>query len=400
MTRPRERKVTVVFRSRSAPANSEVQVRWRGKAIGVALVAMLISVASAIASSQPSASAEPSPTPASSSPSTPQQVLVGVYLKNIEAIDLENNSYYLSFIMWMRWRGEIDPTQTFRFTNVMEEWAMTSTAAYQSPLPLEDGWRYQRFTVDGRFFHKFWLGTFPLDWQKVTLELEDTRHTTDQLVYVPDTEASHVNPELTIPGWQIIEVYNEESTVEYETNFGLGPREQALVPHYRFGVKIERPVSFYLLKVVPPIMITLLCCLSIFFVNPRYVDARLATPVAVLLTEVFLQLSFTTSLPDVAIPLLIDHLFTFSYFLVLLCLLVCIATTRMVARIEDDQEALALTDTAGERERLQARIDAIETRMARLNRRAALGLTVLLIVGVAVITLAIRGTYLFEMLSR
>src|SRR5688572_11231820 len=104
-----------------------------------------------------------------------QEVRVGVFLRNVESIDVENNSYYLHFLIWMKWKGPIDPTKTFRFTNLIDTWALTQTPVYETPITLEDGSSYQRFSVEGRFFHKFWLGAFPLDWQKVTLEVEDSQ---------------------------------------------------------------------------------------------------------------------------------------------------------------------------------------------------------------------------------
>ena len=65
------------------------------------------------------------------------------------------------------------------------------------------------FQIEGTFFHKFWLGTFPLDWQRVTLEIEDTHHTRGQLLYVPDLEDSGVHPVCRLPGWVIVEETNE-----------------------------------------------------------------------------------------------------------------------------------------------------------------------------------------------
>ncbi len=326
-------------------------------------------------------------------------VTVGTYLHNIEDIDLEHNNYELSFQLWMKWEGEIDPTASFRFTNLIEEWALTSRPVFPIPIVLPDGRKYQRFVVEGRFFHKFWLGTFPLDWQKVTLEVEDENHTTEELLYAPDLENSGIHPDLTIPGWEILEIYNESKAANYGSDFGSGLGKAATFPHYRFGVRIERPVRFYFLKIMPPIVITLLCCLTIFFVDPRYVDARLGTPIAVLLAEVFLQLSFTNSLPDVAILLLIDHLFNFSYTIIFLCLVVCIWTTRLVSRLEKLEAEVDSADP-GTVEAVKEEISAMESRLRRIDRFAGFGLTAVFFLGLAAITFALRGGYLLEMLGR
>ena len=127
----------------------------------------------------------------------PEHVTVGAYLRNVEAIDLEQNAYHLNVVLWFKWKGERDPTKSVRFVNLLEAWALTQVPVFEEPLTLPDGSRYQRLNVEGRFFHKFWLGTFPLDWQKVLLELEDSQRTEAQLVFDLDPASGLVRQALS-----------------------------------------------------------------------------------------------------------------------------------------------------------------------------------------------------------
>ncbi len=313
-----------------------------------------------------------------------EEVRVGAYLNNVESIDLASNTYYVNAYLWLRWRGQIDPTAHLNWLNLNDAWALTLDPYYPEPLTLADGSHYQRYYIEAKFFHKFWLGTFPLDWQKVLVELELRGLEREQVRFVPDTEQSAMNPDLRIPGWRILEFYNEERGVRYPGAFGLDEAGGQEYSRYRFGLKIERPMSFYLFKIIPPILIVLLSCIVIFLVDPSYIDLRIGTPIGALLTEVFLYLSFVAPLPSVGMLLLLDHVFNFCYLITFLVLLVAIWTSRLQGRLERLE---------GESEEAQNLAWSIQ----QLDRWALFGFPLLLVSGIFLITWAVRGSYLFSM---
>ncbi len=336
----------------------------------------------------------------SSTHGEPQQVIVGTYVHNVEAIDLETNSYRVSLELWMKWRGPIDPTRSFRLTNVLEESSLSIRPAYPHPVDVE-GYEYQRFHIEGRFFHKFWLGTFPLDWQRVTVELEDTQYPTDVLTYVPDQTSSGVDEVVRLPGWRIVETTTDATVAQRGSDYGMGSASPGdRFARYELSLRIERPVSFYLFRIIPPILITLACCLLVFLLRPSYVDARVGTPIAGLLTAVFLQLTFTAGLPNVGMMLLLDHVFNLTYGVIFVVALSCIMTSKSVDEIEELREAERGAETVAERARLHARVTLLDRRMHAINRRTMLALPAVYLVGVVAITIAVRGAYVFEMFAR
>lgn len=316
----------------------------------------------------------------------PERVTVGAFLRNVEAIDLEQNAYHLSAVVWVKWRGERDPTKTLRFVNLLEAWALTWAPVFDEPVLLPDGARYQRFLVEGRFFHKFWLGTFPLDWQKVLLELEDTQRSDAQLIFDLDP-ASGVIPELTVPGWVVRDAIAEERRVEVPGSYGLG----ASVTHsrVRFGVLLQRPLRVLVTTMFPPLFLVLMCCWFVFFLRPAHVEARVGTVITALLTIVFLQLAFTDDLPYLGSTVLLDQLFNLSYVVITAILLECVVVTRL------NDRALALAATLGPGDD-RAELLALEHRVARLDQRSRRWFPVAYLVGCALIVLLGRGTQLFS----
>lgn len=257
---------------------------------------------------------------------SPERVSVGLSLRNVEAINLEENSYHASFVLWATWRGERDPTKSLRFVNLLEAWALTLTPAADEPLTLPDGRRYQRFLGEGRFFHKFELGAYPLDRQEVVLELEDTQRGEGELVLEVDP-ASGVAPELVVPGWTVGRAIAEVRHLPWPGGFGVA---EDTAPHarVRFGVALERSRSVFFLTMVPPILLVMLCCWFIFFLRPVHVEARVGTVITALLTIVFLQLAFTEDLPYLGTTVLLDQVFNFSYLVITGVLLECVVVMR------------------------------------------------------------------------
>ncbi|MBE2253626.1 MAG: hypothetical protein IAE78_29120 [Myxococcus sp.] len=322
----------------------------------------------------------------------PERVTVGAYLRNVEALDLDQNAYHLSAVLWFKWRGERDPTKTVRFVNLLEAWALTWAPVYDEPLTLSDGARYQRVNVEGRFFHKFWLGTFPLDWQKVTLELEDTQRPEAQLVLEVDP-ASGVVPGLAVPGWTVREPIIETRRVEVPSGFGLGGPHTS--SRFVFGVKLQRPLRVLFTSMLPPLALVLLCCWFVFFLKPVHVEARVGTVITALLTIVFLQLAFTDDLPWLGSTVLLDQLFNLSYLVITAILFECVTVTRLHDRAQALEAGLG---AVAEELRSAAVVElaTLRAKVERLDTLARRWFPVAYLLGCGLIIFFARGAEVFS----
>ncbi|MFZ5440696.1 MAG: hypothetical protein ACOZQL_11860 [Myxococcota bacterium] len=311
---------------------------------------MLLSLALALALAQP-----------------PERVTVGLHLRNVEAINLEENSFHASFVLWAKWRGERDPTKSLRFVNLLEAWALTLAPAFDEPQALADGQRYQRFTGEGRFFHKFELGAFPLDRQQIVLELEDAQRGDGELLLELDP-ASSVAPGLRVPGWSLGAPVQEVAHEPWPGGLGR-PDDTAPHSRVRFGVTLARDRRVFFTTMFPPILLVMLCCWFIFFLRPVHVEARVGTVITALLTIVFLQLAFTDDIPWLGTTVLLDQVFNFSYGVITLVLLECVLVMRWHDRAVALEAAIPSMPES-ERPALEHERARAKERFERIDRRS------------------------------
>jgi hypothetical protein len=257
----------------------------------------------------------------------PEGVVIGIYVNQIAAIDVKNNTFLADFYMWLRWSGEKDPTQSLELVNAVEPWSFYREAIYKEDDGtvkadlLPDGCKFQQYHVQGRFAHPFDLSAYPLDKQEVTIRIEDSRFTSDELYYVADNVDARVDPAIHIPGWLIRETGGEVVKHNYATPMG-DPRLSGLpCSQYRFTLRLGRPLVGYLSKTLVPIAFVIVITMLIFFVSPRYFEGRLGLAVTTLISAVALQLTTSADLPQVGYLVLIDKLYNLSYVLILFAML-------------------------------------------------------------------------------
>ncbi len=246
-----------------------------------------------------------------------ERVETGIFAISVYDIDLTSNSFYADFYMWFKWKGDIDPITYLEVTNSISDWAMMSVPAHPEPEPLTDGRFYQISRVEGRFLQSFDLKRYPLDQYNLSIFMENSAYTTNQLVYVADKEASGYSEFLTIPGWSIMGSAIDSLVRTYDTNFG-DPRLPNQSEHsvLRYSLNIARPWSFFVWKLLLPLLIVLASSCAALLLAPQHIDSRVALPVTALLTAVFLQETYADALPDLGYLVLMDKIYVMAYILI------------------------------------------------------------------------------------
>ncbi len=57
------------------------------------------------------------------------KVIVGVYVNDVQSLNLREHSYSMDIYVWFRWRDpSFDPTETFEVVNPNELWDMSPTS--------------------------------------------------------------------------------------------------------------------------------------------------------------------------------------------------------------------------------------------------------------------------------
>jgi hypothetical protein len=269
--------------------------------------------------------------PLTSPPNSAEQVQAGMYPVNIYNVDAASSTYYVDFYAWFKWKGEIDPTTNLEFTNGVEDWGLTQVAGYENPEKLPDGSTYQVFRVESRFVQPFVLTRYPLDQQKLSIRMENSVYASDKLVYLADQKDSGIARDLALPGWRIKGFSLSNLLHEYNSSFG-DPRPSAnSYSALEYEINISRPLSFFIWKLLLPLVIVLVSSWGAHLLTPSYVDARILMPVTALLTTVFLQQSYSSALPDVGYLVLLDKIYALAYLLVIVAILETIVTADWVS---------------------------------------------------------------------
>lgn len=245
-------------------------------------------------------------------------VTVGLYGLSAYGIDTATNTFNLKGYLWLRWNGEINPTDSLEIANAVDESSFSITRETKEPMELANGDLLQPLRVEGKFFQPFNLGNFPLDRQELSISIEDNYHDADSLVYVADTQDSGIDDLLRIPGWNIESLTSKALVHNYNSNFGDPDAPNTEFSVLKFALNIERSQNLFWWKLLFPLLLVLITNWFALILSPRFADIRTAMPATALLTTVFLQQSTNAAIPQVSTAVLMDYIYLFAYALIVI----------------------------------------------------------------------------------
>jgi hypothetical protein len=292
----------------------------------------------AVAQDQPATSA-PAATPEATTPAAPTEVTVGVYVNDIQQLDLQSHSYVMDFYLWFRWQNpDINPQATLEFMNPFQLWGHINTPLYEAPQDLPDGWKYTAIRYQGQFNSKLPLEKYPFDKQNLVIEFEDNSAGSSTLKYVLDKDGISLNPEMTLPGYIIGKPTLVITDKPYPTNFG-DTRLTELEPYSRVTVTVpvHRPWLTYAIKIILPILLVAATAALVYFIHPSFVEGRIGMGITALLTLVALQLTSNSQLPEVDYLMMIDMLYIAAYLFVIASLAQVVYTSWAAFRGDDEK---------------------------------------------------------------
>lgn len=250
-----------------------------------------------------------------------QVVTVGFYPLNVYGVDPATSTFTYDGYIWFRWKGIIDPTQTVEFTNSVDRSSLTKEFLFDAPQVGPDGSSYQIMRIESQFLKPFSLASFPLDQHELSIVLEDSLHGVDQLVYEIDQSDTSYAPNLSISGWRLNGWSHERTVVDYASTFGDRSVAQASqFARISFNLSIARPESYFVWKLLLPLVVVLCGAWIALLLNPLLTETRAALPASALLTTVFLQQSYTAALPETGGLVLLDKIYVVAYVLIVLTL--------------------------------------------------------------------------------
>ena len=258
------------------------------------------------------ASATPTPGPQP----TPEQVTVGVYVQNVQAVDLSTNSFSADFYIWLRWRNpDIDAPAGVEVQNVFENWALTKTEVYPEPRKQPDGSLVWLGRYQGNFNSPLSVSDYPFQNQTLRFVFEEAILNVEQLVYVPDKDPITVNPDITLAGYNFGKPRIAFDSHTYPTSFGdleSTPQDRTYT-RVVVEIPVTSPVTSGIFKTVLPLLIVLVAAALGVIIPASYVDSKVNVPITALIALVAMQFGVSSALPEVGYLPMIDLIYLLAY---------------------------------------------------------------------------------------
>jgi hypothetical protein len=252
-------------------------------------------------------------------PTGPFNVSVGCYINRIAALDVDTQTIKIDAYVWLSWdictelpEGVTPyPNSTRIFTNAIDLWGFTS---FQSVEPVcKKGSAFSEERIEATFYQKMKFDRYPKDSHNIVMTIEDNEYHSNVLYYtfVPSNDyIEHLR--YTLPGW----IVNAEISYTNETVYNT-PIDNGNYSSLSFGVSISRPASLYPIKIIPLIIVVIICFVGFWIDIRKSYDTRMGTASGSLLAAIFLQLTLQDNLPRGIELTLMDYHYIIAYFFIL-----------------------------------------------------------------------------------
>jgi len=252
---------------------------------------------------------------------SPATVEVGVWLVNVEKVDLAANSYKLDFYLWFRFNSSeisADNVTNFEFVNGAPSMYVVSKE--------QD---YLEYRVRGDFIKTFDFRQYPFETHTLAVELEHKNLDISHLIFKEDP-ASKVDEAVNVAGWSVGDF--ETSVIEH--SYG-----EETYSRFVFSITLGRPTLSAFVKSVLPITVITTISLLAFFISPQNFSQRIGLGVTTLLSATAFHLSLLSGIPPTGYLTLADRIMLSVYIIFLYNLSASVYIMRLVDAKKTEEAA-------------------------------------------------------------
>ncbi|MCS7036598.1 MAG: hypothetical protein RMJ33_08485 [Saprospiraceae bacterium] len=255
----------------------------------------------------------------------PDTVRIGLYVNDIYDINLSEKSFSAQFWVWLNYQDStLRPEETLEFPNAKE---VNEQLTYSE----EKGgirWATKRITA---VFKKDWdIRRFPFDVQKMVIEIEESDRDTSDLVYVPDVINTKIDPQLGLSNWRIERFELITTARRYDTTYGDPTLSGgSAYAHAEFALYLRRKTLGLFFSLFTGMYVSFFISWLVFFIDPVDVDPRFGLSVGGLFAAVGNKYIVDSILPQSTTFTLVDKLHVLTYFFLLLCIVLSVASLRV-----------------------------------------------------------------------
>ena len=275
----------------------------------------------------------------------PDKVIVGAYINDIHELDFRSHTYSVDLYIWFRWRASTaNPVKSMEFMNRYSPTEHQRDSLLETPKAMPDGTLYGIIREQGRFSSKFRLEKYPFDEQVLKIIFEDTVAPVSSQNFIALDNAISANPDITLPGYKVAAPRMNITDNRYPTNFGdISLLNNETYSRVTIEIPVSRPLITVSIKTFVPILLIIMSSTLVLFVRPSFVEGRIGLAITSLLTLVALQLTASSTLPDVDYLMLIDKAYLASYAFIIAVLTRVVATS-WVGNGPGDESGIARRD--------------------------------------------------------
>ena len=214
----------------------------------------------------------------------------------------------------------VDPAVGLKFDNLIREDNNIKTSSYTIK-PVWSDYRIKGFQQDESlieysststytFNNKFNLKTFPFDKQQIKIYLYNFRHTIPhfkaKVTDYTQKRAIEFKELNNVEGWNITDV---------KTSYEFFKDPNVFYKHDGVSVifSLERKSSYYVYKIILPIILILLVCWSSMWINPKEIESRLTITIVCLLSLIAYNFVIDSDLPKLEYLTIMDYIILVSY---------------------------------------------------------------------------------------
>lgn len=245
----------------------------------------------------------------------PTRVYAGVWLVNVEKVDLAASSYRLDFYLWFKFNSSeisLADVKKFEFVN--------GPLGPFTPIEENETRGYVEYRIKGDFIKTFDFTNYPFETHTLTIELEHKELDVSSLRYIAD-QNSTVDEAINIAGWEI----GGYNATETEHSYG-----EETFSRFIFSIQLRRPMLSSFVKSVLPIIVITTISLLTFFISPQNFSQRIGLGVTTLMSATAFHLSLLSGLPPIGYLTFADRMMMSVYVIFLYNLSASVYIMRLV----------------------------------------------------------------------
>ena len=182
---------------------------------------------------------------------------------------------------------------------------------YSKKLDDEGDYAKLTTTVKGTYIiqNDFNLQTFPFDIQTLKISYASSTNLNQYEITNKDTSFKNINNFVNnskINGWDIIG-YDLYNTIEKDET-------EDFISKVNIEIQIQRQHGYYIYKVLIPILLILMVCWSVVWVDPKELESRLTITIVCLLSLIAYNFVIDSELPKLEYLTVMDWIILVSYF--------------------------------------------------------------------------------------